>query len=176
MAFGRFAGALTSLLYWAGTPMWLGGSVTVVAMSVYDRFFGELSGPALYVFGTMFVGLATLGAVVPLRYGKWLPTSGAVGQIGLLAFFTFSVVLYGARHGVHGIAVGDLTPTSATFIAVVPVLLYSFVGVELPSTAGEEMRDPAATSRWPSPGPASGRRSCTGSRSWPSSSSSRPSR
>lgn len=33
MAFGRFAGALTSLLYWAGTPMWLGGSVTVVAMS-----------------------------------------------------------------------------------------------------------------------------------------------
>ena len=28
------------------------------------------------------------------------------------------------------------------FIAVVPVLLYSFVGVELPSTAAEEMVDP----------------------------------
>ena len=28
------------------------------------------------------------------------------------------------------------------FIAVVPVLLYSFVGIELPSTAGEEMVDP----------------------------------
>ena len=142
MAFGRFAGALTSLLYWAGTPMWLGGSVAVVAMSVYGRFFGELSQPALYLFGAGFIGLATLGAVVPLRYGKWLPTSGAVGQIGLLSFFTASVAIYGARHGVHGIAVGDLTPTSATFIAVVPVLLYSFVGVELPSTAGEEMRNP----------------------------------
>ena len=33
-AFGRYAGALTSLLYWAGTPMWLGGSVAVVAMAV----------------------------------------------------------------------------------------------------------------------------------------------
>jgi hypothetical protein len=142
MAFGRFAGALTSLLYWAGTPMWLGGSVAVVAMSVHGRFFGELSQPALYLFGAGFIGLATLGAVVPLRYGKWLPTSGAIGQIGLLAFFTVSVALYGARHGAHGIAVGDLTPTSATFIAVVPVLLYSFVGVELPSTAGEEMRNP----------------------------------
>jgi glutamate:GABA antiporter len=142
MAFGRFAGALTSLLYWAGTPMWLGGSVAVVAMSVYGRFFGELAQPALYLFGAGFIGLATLGAVVPLRYGKWLPTSGAIGQIGLLAFFTASVAIYGARHGVHGIAVGDLTPTSATFIAVVPVLLYSFVGVELPSTAGEEMRNP----------------------------------
>ena len=102
----------------------------------------DLSQPALYLFGTVFIGLATLGAVVPLRYGKWLPTSGAIGQIGLLAFFTLSVALYGARHGIHGIALGDLTPTSATFIAVVPVLLYSFVGVELPSTAGEEMRDP----------------------------------
>jgi len=142
MAFGRFAGALTSLLYWAGTPMWLGGSVAVVAMSVYGRFFGELSQPALYLFGAGFIGLATVGAVVPLRYGKWLPTSGAIGQIGLLSFFTASVAIYGARHGVHGIAVGDLTPTSATFIAVVPVLLYSFVGVELPSTAGEEMRNP----------------------------------
>jgi amino acid transporter len=176
MAFGRFAGALTFLLYWAGTPMWLGGSVAVVAMSVYGRFFTELSRPALYLFGAAFIGLATLGAVVPLRYGKSLPTSGAVGQIGLLAFFTLSVVLYGSRHGIHGIAAGDLTPSGAAFVAVVPVLLYSFVGVELPSTAGEELRDPAATSRWPSPGPASGRRSCTASRSWPSLSSSRPSR
>jgi amino acid transporter len=56
--------------------------------------------------------------VLPLRWGRWLPTSGAVGQIGLLAFFTVSVVLYGTRHGVHGIAAGDLTPTAATFIAV----------------------------------------------------------
>jgi amino acid transporter len=61
MAFGRFAGALTSLLYWAGTPMWLGGSVAVVAMSVYGRFFGELPQPALYLFGAGFIGLATLG-------------------------------------------------------------------------------------------------------------------
>jgi hypothetical protein len=29
-----FAGALTSLLHWAGTPMWLGGAVTVAAISV----------------------------------------------------------------------------------------------------------------------------------------------
>lgn len=79
---------------------------------------------------------------MPLRYGKWVPNSGAVGQIGLLALFTVSVVVYGIRHGVHGISLGDLSPSRATFIAVVPVLLYSFVGVELPSTAAEEMRDP----------------------------------
>ena len=141
-AFGRYAGALTSLLYWAGTPMWLGGSVAVVAMAVYQQFLGGLSLTGLYLFGTVFIALATAGAVIPLRFGKWIPTSGAVGQIALLAFFTMSVVLYGARHGVHGISFGDLSPSGAAFIAIVPVLLYSFVGVELPSTAAEEMTDP----------------------------------
>jgi amino acid transporter len=128
-AFGRYAGALTSLLYWAGTPLWLGGSVVVVAMAVCQQFIGGLSLAGLYVFGTAFIGLATAAAIIPLRYGKWIPASGAVGQIALLAFFTASVVRYGAVHGVHGITVGDLAPSRATFIAIVPVLLYSFVGV-----------------------------------------------
>ena len=141
-AFGRYAGALTSLLYWAGTPLWLGGSVAVVAMAVYQQFLGGLSLAGLYLFGAVFIAVATAGAVIPLRLGKWIPASGAIGQIALLAFFTISVILYGARNGVHGISVADLTPSPAVFIAIVPVLLYSFVGVELPSTAAEEMINP----------------------------------
>ena len=46
------------------------------------------------------------------------------------------------RNGVHGISVADLAPSRAVFIAIVPVLLYSFVGVELPATAAEEMTNP----------------------------------
>jgi glutamate:GABA antiporter len=141
-AFGRFAGALTSLLYWAGTPMWLGGSLTVVAIAVWERFVSGLGGGASYAFVIAFVALATVGSIAPLRWGKWVPSSGAIGQIVLLAFFTATLGLYGARHGVHRLAVGDLEPSYLVFIAVVPVLLYSFVGIELPSTAGEEMVDP----------------------------------
>ncbi len=141
-AFGRFAGALTSLLYWAGTPLWLGGSVTAVALTVYERFLGHLTRPETYLFGTIFVLLATIAAVIPLRWGKWVPSSGAIGQILLLVLFTASVVVYGVHHGVHGLSVGELAPSGAVFIAVAPILLYSFVGVELPTTAAEEMRDP----------------------------------
>jgi amino acid transporter len=141
-AFGRFCGGLTSLLYWAGTPMWLGGSVAIVAMSVYRRFFGDLTSTDLYIFGGLFVAAATLGAVLPLRFGKWVPSSGAIGQIVLLVFFTTSVLIYGVSHGVHGIAVDDFAPSYLVFISIVPVLLYSFVGVELPSTAAEEMVNP----------------------------------
>src|SRR4051794_41537678 len=45
-AFGRFTGALTSLLYWVGTPMWLGGSLTVVAIAVRsEEHTSELQSP-----------------------------------------------------------------------------------------------------------------------------------
>jgi amino acid transporter len=141
-AFGRFAGALTSLLYWVGTPMWLGGSLTVVAIAVYESFYSGLTMFGKLVFGVIFIGGATIGAVVPLRFGKWLPSSGAIGQIALLSFFTMSAVLYGVDNGFHGIAAADLTPTFSVFIAIVPILLYSFVGIELPSSAAEEMVDP----------------------------------
>lgn len=141
-AFGRYAGGVTSLLYWAGTPMWLGGSVTVVAIAVTERFFGELTLPAMFVFGTVFIVAATVGAVVPLRWGKWVPTAGALSQIALLLFFTGSCVVYGIRHGVHGLTWGEFQPTYLVFIAVAPILLYSFVGIELPTSAAEEMIDP----------------------------------
>jgi amino acid transporter len=65
MAFGRLAGALTSLLYWAGTPMWLGGSVTIVAIAVWERFFSALSTTGMLAFGTLFVVGATVAAVAP---------------------------------------------------------------------------------------------------------------
>lgn len=141
-AFGRFTGALTSLLYWVGTPLWLGGSLTVVAIAVYESFYTSLTTAGELTFGIVFIGGATVGAIVPLRYGKWLPSSGAIGQIGLLIFFVVSAVLYGAQHGVHGIAPGDFAPSFTVFIAIVPILLYSFVGIELPSSAAEEMVDP----------------------------------
>lgn len=142
MAFGRLAGALTSLLYWAGTPMWLGGSVTIVAIAVWERFYADLSTGGMAVFGTLFVSGATVAAVAPLRYGKWVPSSGAVGQIVLLAVFTCSVAIYGAEHGVHGLDAAGFAPNATIFVAIAPVLLYSFVGIELPATAAEEMVDP----------------------------------
>ena len=52
---------------------------------------------------------ATTQAVLPLRVGKWAPTSDAVAQITLLAFFVVSVSVYVARHGVHGIPADELT-------------------------------------------------------------------
>ena len=141
-AFGRSAGALASFLYWAGTPVWVGGSVAVVAVTAVDRFVTPLDAAGRLLVGAVVVLAATAGGVVPLRYGKWVPNSGAVAQVALLTFFTVTALGYGAQHGFHPPTLASARPTSAVFVAVVPVLFYSFVGLELPSAAGGEMRDP----------------------------------
>jgi amino acid transporter len=60
----------------------------------------------------------------------------------VLTFFVASVIVYAARHGVHGFGGHAFLPTYAVFIAAVPVLFFNYAGLEVPTAAGEEMTNP----------------------------------
>lgn len=77
-----------------------------------------------------------------MRIGKWVPIAGAVARIVLLGFFLVSVVVFAVQHGVHALPAGEFVPTYAGFVALVPVLIFNYVGFELPSSAAEEMTNP----------------------------------
>jgi hypothetical protein len=131
--------ALTSLLYWAGRRC---GSA---ARSQWWRWRSISSSLAacrwlyLYLFGAVFGRGGHGGRDHPVA-ARQVDSHQRSGD-RLLAFFTISVILYGTRKEARHSA-ADLTPSPAVFIAIVPVLLYFFVGVELPSTAAEEMINP----------------------------------
>ena len=59
-----------------------------------------------------------------------------------MGFFTLTVAIYAIKHGVHGFSGGSLSPTRAVFLALVPVLLFNYVGFELQNGAAEEMENP----------------------------------
>ncbi len=46
------------------------------------------------------------------------------------------------KNGVHGLDAGDLSPTAAGFLTIVPVAIFAFVGFELQANASGEMVDP----------------------------------
>jgi hypothetical protein len=95
------------------------------------------------VFVLAFIWFAVIAAIVSFRVGKWVPTIGAFVRIAVLGFFTISVVIYAIKNGVHGtFGGGKFLPSYAVFIAAVPVLFFNYVGFELPSAAGEEMKNP----------------------------------
>src|SRR5918993_4771073 len=141
LAFGRHAGSLVALIYFVETPVWVGGWAAITFVAVVDRLIVPLEGAWRVPVALAFVWATVALAVAPLRAGKRVPVAGAAAQVGLPGFFTLTVVLYAARHGVHAPSAGGLAPSWAVFALVAPVLVYNFLGFELPSAAGEELRD-----------------------------------
>jgi amino acid transporter len=78
-AFGRLAGAVNNFLYWVTNPVWLGGTLSVSAVTAFTTFFNDgkdLSTPAFYVFTLLFVWVGVLAAILSFDIGKWIPTAG----------------------------------------------------------------------------------------------------
>src|SRR3954451_23998556 len=142
LAFGRFVAAIDAVLYWLSNPIWLGGSLTILAVTTFGDFFTPLNGAWKYIFSLAFIWFAVWAAILSFGVGKWIPTIGAWVRIGVLGSFVLTVVLYAISNGVHGVSGGDFKPMWAIFIAAVPVLFFNFVGFELPNAAGDEMKDP----------------------------------
>ena len=142
LAFGRPLAAVNSVIYWISNPIWIGGSLTIVSFAAIEEFFGPVGGPWKYVYAVVFIWFTIGAAIVSLQYGKWVPTLGAWARGAILTFFVISVIVYAARHGVHGFGGHAFLPTYAVFIAVVPVLFFNYAGLEVPSAAGEEMTNP----------------------------------
>ena len=142
-AFGRVVGAVSSFFYWVESPIWIGGSLAITAAAVIDQFFVPLGGVRTLAVLLAFVAVTIGLSLLPMRVARIVPLVGAISRVILLGGFTLAVVAYGVRHGVHGITVPDLgAPSLATFTAVVPVMLYNYLGFDVPATAGDEMRDP----------------------------------
>jgi amino acid transporter len=144
LAFGRLHAGIAAVLYWVTNPLWVGGSLAFISTRAWsDHIFTIRSGSAGdYAFKLAFIWLSIIVAIVSLRRGKWIPNAGAFLRVFVLGFFTVTVIVYAFKHGVHGFPVGDLAPTGAIFLALVPLLLFNYVGFELQNGAAEEMVDP----------------------------------
>ena len=145
LAFGHLVGAVNNFLYWITNPVWIGGTLAGAAVGAIVVFFNngnQLSTPMFYVVTLLFVWVSVLAAIMSFSRAKWLPTAGAFARFLLLGLFTISCGVYAARHGVHGLGASAYKPSYAGFVALVGVLLFNYVGFELPSSAGEEMTNP----------------------------------
>jgi amino acid transporter len=144
MAFGRLQGAISAVLYWVTNPLWVGGSLAFIATEAWnDNIFGIGAGTfGDYVFKLIFIWVSIGVAIVSLRRGKWIPNVGAFLRVIVLGFFTLTTIIYAFKHGVNGFPAGDLKPTGTIFLALVPLLIFNYVGFELQNGAAEEMEDP----------------------------------
>ena len=145
LAFGRLPAAVNNFLYWVTNPVWVGGSLALVAVKTVESFFldGQPMGSlAFYAFGLSFIWVGIAAAILSFNVGKWIPIGGAYARFIVLGLFSLSTVIYAFQHGVHGVHAGDFGVSLSGLVALGGVLLFNYVGFENPSSAGDEMKDP----------------------------------
>ena len=158
LAGGRFYAALGAMLYWISNPLWLGGLLSVTAIGAIKIFW--LNNPKALLGGSQVsdaiieMGIALVfiwGTIwfttVSLAIGKWLAVFGSYIKLALLGIFVLlALVFFFGGHAVgQHIGVGDILPTGnwgVIFSAILPILIFNWVGFEVQNGAGEEMHDP----------------------------------
>ena len=145
LAWGRFAGGIGAVFYWISNPLWVGGSLAFLSTEAWRVNVSGIGHGTWgdYLFKFTFIWVSIGVAIASLRYGKWIPNLGAGLRFLTLGFFSLTVVIYGAKHGFHGFSGHEASPSRGVFIALVPVLLFNYVGFELQNGAAEEMENPS---------------------------------
>lgn len=144
LAWGRLPAGVGAVLYWVTNPLWVGGTLCFTATAAWSSYISPIGTQTFgdWTFKVIFIWISIGVAIAALRRGKWIPNVGAIVRMSVLLFFSFTVLLYAIKHGVHGYGGGDFKPTAAVFLGLVPLLLFNYVGFELQNGAAEEMVDP----------------------------------
>ncbi|WP_237172250.1 amino acid permease, partial [Mycobacteroides abscessus] len=77
LAFGKFAAGINQFFYWISNPVWIGGTLCIVAVVTFEEFFFPLPGLWKWVAAAVFVwgSACVIGASV--RFGRWIFLVGA---------------------------------------------------------------------------------------------------
>lgn len=144
-AWGGFLGGVGGVLYWASNPLWIGGTLAFLATSAWSEHIHAIgNGFTLgdILFKLAFIWLAVGIAIMSLRFGKWVSNIGSILRLALLGFFTITVIIYAAQHGVHGAAAGVASPKITDLWIIAPLVVFTLLGFDAPTNAGEEMKNP----------------------------------
>src|SRR5256885_441748 len=106
LAYGHFAGAVVSVLYWLSNPIWLGGTLTATAIAAMDALWGSSftgNQGAETVIGFLFIGVVLIlskdqlsnvsGFVNAYQFGSTTVFGGAAPFFNHLAAVAFVFVL-----------------------------------------------------------------------------------
>jgi glutamate:GABA antiporter len=144
LSWGRPLAGIGAVLYWITNPLWVGGSLAFISTAAWSDNIHHIGSGTFgdYLFKIIFIWISIGVAVVSMQRGKWIPNVGAIVRVGVLAFFSVTILIYGLEHGFHGYSLHQFGPSTAVFLGVVPLLLFNYVGFELQNGAAEEMKDP----------------------------------
>ncbi len=142
-AFGSRWATVTSWLYWVNVAFWAPSVFVLIAGIVRSVWWPDMPRPV--EVGIVLFLLATMAAVgiAPMRLSKWVPDTSAALKTALLLFLGLGGASYAATHGVaNSFAPSQWVPSLQQDLTYLPVVIFSLMGFELMSSAGDEIENP----------------------------------
>lgn len=143
-AFGRLPGSLATIMYWSINPLWIGGSLAFISTEAWSTYISPIEPGSAgdYLFKIVFVVAAAVVTLMALERSRIIFKASTYTKLILAVFFLGTTLFYGIQNGFNGVGTLTWSPTLIGFLGLVPLLLFSLVGFEVPSQAGDEMENP----------------------------------
>jgi glutamate:GABA antiporter len=143
-AFGDRWAARATWYYWVNVALWMpSGFILMAGMAA------QLFAPQMGLWPKIAVAIAatwlTVGiGVTSLSAAKWIPNFGAFIKVAIMVLIggagAYALITRGPA---NELTLATLTPHWGASLAFLPVIVYNFMGFELMSGAGDEIKDPA---------------------------------
>jgi amino acid transporter len=142
-AFGpRWAGRAT-WCYWACVPLGIPSVYVLFAGILSQLFFPGLDRTGIVLAAILLTWITVAVGLIRLELGRWVPNLGAVLKAIVILALGIGGIVFAVRHGsANDLSLPALVPRWNAGLAFLPVVVFNFLGFELASGAGEEMRRP----------------------------------
>jgi len=142
-AFGEKWAARATWLYWINVALWM-PSVYVLFASIFSQLFApDMSLWSKIAIGVVMTWITVWVGIISLNTGKWVPNLGAFIKALIMVVIGVAAFFFVSQNGVaNDLSFGKILPTWGAGLAFLPVIVYNFMGFELMSGAGDEMKDP----------------------------------
>jgi amino acid transporter len=142
-AFGQKWAARSTWYYWINVALWMPSVYILFAGMFAQLFMPDMSLWWQIAIGVIMTWITVWVGSITLETGKWFPNIGAAFKVIIMLVLGIGGIVVGIRNGVaNDMSLQALTPTWDAGLAFLPVILYNFMGFELMSGAGEEMKNP----------------------------------
>lgn len=143
-AFGEKWAARSTWLYWINVALWMPSVYIAFAAMFSQLFFPDLSLWAQIAIGVVMTWVTVGFGIVSLNTSKWIPNIGAFLKALIMVVIGVGAIFYAANNGIaNDLSFGNILPTWDAGLAFLPVIVYNFLGFELMSSAGGEMKNPS---------------------------------
>jgi len=142
-AFGESWGVMTSWLYWINVAFWMPSVYMLFSGTLASLFFPDLSTWWQVAIAIVMTWVTVLLGIVALEKSKWVPNLGAIFKTLIMIFLGILGIAWILKGGYANPGVArDFFPTWSNTLAFLPVVVYNYMGFELMSSAGEEIKNP----------------------------------